>query len=388
MYNMISISLGEIVLKGKNRGYFERKLMEQIKNVTNQFENVKIFRDQGKIFVESKNEKDISIIIDKIKKVFGIVQISPCIKVEKDIEIIKEKTIDIFKYIKNIKNIRTFKVATNRTDKKFPIKSMELNSLLGGVILDNFHDVKVDVHNPDVLIYIDIKSDCYIYSEKIKTLGGLPIGTNGKGLLLLSGGIDSPVAGYLMAKRGVEVQAIYYHTYPFTSERTNDKVKKLAEKMTEYCGKIKLYSVNILEVYKSIKNNCPEKEVTILARRFMMRIAEKVAIENDVDTLITGENLGQVASQTIKSISVINEITKIPILRPLIGMDKTEIIDISKEINTYETSILPYEDCCSVFSPKHPVTRPKLDGIQKSEEQLHIDELVNIAHKTIETEII
>lgn len=388
MYNIISISLGEIVLKGKNRGYFERKLMEQIKAVTNKFEGVKVFRDQGKIFVESNNEKDISEILEKIKKIFGIVQISPCIKVEKDIEIIKEKTIDIFKHIKSKQNVHTFKVATNRTDKRFPIKSMELNSLLGGIILKNFDDIKVDVHNPDVLIYVDIKSDCYIYSEKIKTLGGLPVGTNGKGLLLLSGGIDSPVAGYLMAKRGVEVQAIYYHTYPFTSERTDEKVKKLAEKISEYCGKIKLHSINILDVYKSIKSNCSEKESTILARRFMMRIAEKVAEENDIDVLITGENLGQVASQTVKSISVINEITGLPILRPLIGMDKTEIIEIAKQIDTYETSILPYDDCCSIFSPKHPVTRPKLNDIRKSEEYLNIDKLVSNAYSTMKIEIL
>lgn len=388
MYNIISISLGEIVLKGKNRGYFERKLSDKIKYSLKEFKGLKIYKDSGKTFIETTSIEDIPEIQNRVKKIFGIVQISRCVKVDKDLEIIKEKTKEIFSYYISKKKVNTFKIVAKRTDKKFPIKSMELNNILGAEILKNFDNIKVDVHNPDLLIYVDIRKNCYLYTEKIKTSGGLPIGTNGKGLLLLSGGIDSPVAGYLMAKRGVEVDAIYFHTYPFSSERANEKVKKLAQKLTDFCGKIKIYSINILEIHKAIKNQCPEKETTILARRFMIRIAEKIALENEIDVLITGESLGQVASQTIKSLGVINDVANIPILRPLIGMDKTEIIEISKEIDTYETSILPYEDCCSIFAPKHPVTKPKLKGILLSEENLEIENLINIAYNTIEIDIL
>lgn len=388
MYNIISISLGEIVLKGKNRGYFERKLLDKVKYSLKDFKGLNIYKDSGKTFIETTSIEDIPEIQNRVKKIFGIVQISRCLKVDKDLDKVKEKTKEIFSNIISKKKVNTFKIVAKRTDKKFPIKSMELNNILGGEILKNFDNIKVDVHNPDLLIYIDIRKNCYLYTEKIKTSGGLPIGTNGKGLLLLSGGIDSPVAGYLMAKRGVEIDAVYFHTYPFSSERANEKVNKLAQKLTEFCGKIKVYSINILEIHKAIKNLCPENETTILARRFMIRIAEKIALENEIDVLVTGESLGQVASQTIKSLGVINNVSSIPILRPLIGMDKTEIIEISKEIDTYETSILPYEDCCSIFAPKHPVTRPKLNKILLSEENLEIENLINIAYNTIEIAIL
>ncbi|WP_326909219.1 tRNA uracil 4-sulfurtransferase ThiI [Sedimentibacter sp. MB31-C6] len=384
MYNVLALSFGEIFLKGKNRGSFEQKLAEQIKFALKDFKNIRVFKDQGKIFVETQRKEDMDDIIEKVKKVFGIVLISPSIKIEKDVETIKENVKELFEYITSKKEIKTFKIHTKRSDKSFPIKSMDFSAMIGGEILKNFDNIKVDVHNPDLEIYIDIKSKCYISSEKIKTVGGLPIGTNGKALLLLSGGIDSPVAGYMIAKRGVEVDALYFHTYPFTSERANEKVKKLAELIGEYCGKIKLYSINILEIHKAIKENCKEEETTILARRFMMRIAEKIAKENDIDMLITGESLGQVASQTMKSMAVIENAIDIPILKPLVGLDKTEIIEISRNIGTYETSILPYDDCCSVFAPKHPLTKPKIERIKKSEENLNIEELVNKAYFTME----
>jgi thiamine biosynthesis protein ThiI len=233
-------------------------------------------------------------------------------------------------------------------------------------------------------IYIDIKSNAYISSEKIKTVGGLPVGTSGRALLLLSGGIDSPVAGYMMAKRGVEVDALYFHTYPFTSERANEKVKHLAELLEDYCGKIKLYSVNILEIHKAIKEHCREDQTTILARRFMMRIAERLANKNGIDMLITGESLGQVASQTMTSMVVIENSIDMPILKPVIGMDKTEIMEISRTIGTYETSILPYDDCCSVFAPKHPLIKPKLQVIQNAENNLDVEGLIEKALSTIE----
>ncbi|MDD4779827.1 MAG: tRNA 4-thiouridine(8) synthase ThiI [Tissierellia bacterium] len=384
MYNLLAVSYGEIFLKGKNRGSFEQKLIEQIRFSLKGFKDVKIYKDLGKVFIETMHENDMDNIIEKVKKVFGIVLISPSIKVDKDIELIKEKTIELFKFLSNNQEIKTFKINTRRSDKTFPYKSMDFSAIMGGVILEAFPNVNVDVHNPDIHIYIDIKHYAYISSEKIKTVGGLPRGTNGRALLLLSGGIDSPVAGYMIAKRGVEIDALYFHTYPFTSERANEKVKELAEKLEEYCGKIKLYSINILDVHKAIKQHCREDETTILARRFMMRIAEKIALEQGIDMLITGESLGQVASQTMKSMAVIENAINIPILKPVIGMDKTEIIDIARQIGTYDTSILPYDDCCSVFAPKNPVIKPKLQSILKSESNLDIEGLVEKAYSTLE----
>lgn len=384
MYNLIAVSMGEIALKGKNRGYFEKKLTDRVKRNIKEFKDVSIFKDQGKIFIEPSNLEDVDGIIEKVRKIFGIVLLSPCIKVEKNVESIEKKVLDLFDHLVKNNNIKSFKIQTNRTDKEFEIKSLDFNRKLGGLILENFNNVNVDVHNPDVYIYVDIKTDCYIYSEKIKTVGGLPIGTNGKGLLLLSGGIDSPVAGYMMAKRGVEIEALYFHTYPFSSERANEKVKKLRDILEDYCGRIKLRSINMLEIHKAIKANCDEKYTTILARRFMMRIAEKIARENDIDILITGESLGQVASQTIESMCVIENAVEIPILKPLVGMDKTEIVKISKEIETFETSILPYEDCCQIFAPKHPATKPKLENVLANEDKLDIQDLINTVLQTTE----
>lgn len=384
MYNLLAVSFGEIVLKGKNRGFFEKKMMEQIKHSVAGFRDVTVYKDQGKVYIETANEDDMDAITDKVRKVFGLVIMSPCIKVDKEADIICKSSVELMRYLRSKSDIKTFKVDTNRTDKTFPIKSMDFNCLIGGAILDEFDDIKVDVHHPDVYIYIDIKSSAYIYSEKIKTVGGLPIGTNGRALLLLSGGIDSPVAGYMIAKRGVEIDALYFHTYPFTSERANEKVKKLKTLLEDYCGSITLYSANILEIHKAIKAFCPEKETTILARRFMMRIAERVAREHNIDVLITGESLGQVASQTMESMCVIENAVDIPILKPLIGMDKTEITDIARNINTFETSILPYDDCCSVFAPEHPVTRPRLSAIQKSESNLDVKTLIDNVVSEIE----
>jgi thiamine biosynthesis protein ThiI len=384
MYNIVAASFGEIFLKGKNRGKFEHQLIEQIRFALKEFKNVTIYKDLGKVFIETKHIEDMDRIIEKTKKVFGIVSIMPSIKTEKDPEIIMAKAVELFGYLKEKQNIKTFKIQTKRSDKEFPIKSMDFSAEVGGRVLAAFDDVTVDVHNPEIEIYIDIKKSCYISSEKIKTVGGMPIGSCGSALLLLSGGIDSPVAGYMIAKRGVAIKALYFHTYPFTSERANEKVKQLRDELEEYCGKIKLFSVNILEIHKAIKEYCREDETTILARRFMMRIAEKIARENNLEMLITGESLGQVASQTMKSMTVIENAIEMPILKPLIGMDKTEIIERAREIGTFETSILPYDDCCSVFAPSNPLINPKLDSILKSEGNLNIEELVDIAYSTLE----
>jgi len=384
MYNLLAVGFGEIFLKGKNRSMFEKKVIEQIRASLRGFSDVVIYKDQGKLFIETKKDEDMNEIIDKVKKIFGIVLISPSIKVDKDVEIIKIKTKELIEYLCNKQNIKTFKIETHRSDKTFPIKSMDFSAMMGEYILNEFADLMVDVHNPDIKIYIDLKSKAYISSEKIKTVGGLPVGTSGRALLLLSGGIDSPVAGYMIAKRGVQIDALYFHTYPFTSERANEKVKHLAEILEEYCGKIKLYSINILEIHKAIKEHCKENETTILARRFMMRIAEKLALENNIDMLITGESLGQVASQTMKSMIVIENSVNIPILKPVVGFDKTEIMEIARNIGTYETSILPYDDCCSVFAPKNPLIKPELHVIENAESNLEVDVLIEKALSTLE----
>ena len=382
MERVLSVSMGEIALKGLNRKYFEDRLISRMKRAIGDLEYHSIYREQGKIYIEAP-ENNFKQIINRLKKVFGIVYISPCIRLEKDMNKIKEGSMEIIKE-KLLKDpVKTFKVKTNRVDKNFPIKSPQVSREIGAVILKNFKDLKVDVHNPEVYVYIDIKENLYIYTERIEGYGGLPVGTSGRGLLLLSGGIDSSVAGFLMAKRGVEISGIHFHSYPFTSERAEEKVKNLAKILSLYTERIRLYSINILEIQKELNDKCPENEMTILSRRFMMRIAEKVALQNDIDALITGESLGQVASQTIEGISVTNAAVDKPVLRPLIGLDKSEIIDIARDIETYETSILPYEDCCTLFLPKHPVTRPKLENIERSEENIDIETLVEEAIETM-----
>lgn len=378
MDKVISVSFGEIALKGQNRYFFENKLVRNIKKITKGMGEAKVYKEQSKIYIEVEEEYQDELI-KRLRRIFGIVNISPSYRIEKDIEEIKKHSLELLEETRNKGGVKTFKVAVNRADKKFQPNSVELAKEVGAYILSNSEGLTVDVHNPDVYVYIDIRTHCYIYTDKIKAFGGLPVGTNGKGLLLLSGGIDSPVAGFLIAKRGVEISAVHYHSYPFTSERAEEKVKTLAEILTRYCGRIKLFSVNLLNIQKEINEKCPEDEMTIISRRFMMRIAEKIAMKEEIDALITGESLGQVASQTIKGIHVTNSSVSMPVLRPLIGMDKVEITEISKEIETFETSILPFEDCCTVFLPKHPVTRPKLEDIKESESALDIEKLVDEA---------
>lgn len=376
MDKVLSVSLGEIALKGLNRKYFEDQLIKHMRRAIKDLGFEKIYKEQGKIYIEA-GEEDFPQMINRLRKVFGLVYISPCIRVGKNVEDIERAALEAMKLKVEKDKIKTFKVDTNRTDKNFPIKSPDFSRQMGGVILKAFNDLSVDVHTPDTLLYIDIKQNVYIYTDKIKGHGGMPIGTNGKGLLLLSGGIDSPVAGFLMAKRGVEISAVHYHSYPFTSERAEEKVKDLASILARYTGKIKMYSVNILEIQKEINAKCPEKEMTILSRRFMMKIAERIADKEKLNALITGESLGQVASQTIEGISVTNAAVKLPVLRPLVGLDKVDIIEIARDIETLETSTLPFEDCCTVFLPKHPVTKPKLEDIIKSEEELDVDMLID-----------
>ncbi|MGR5590616.1 tRNA uracil 4-sulfurtransferase ThiI [Peptoniphilus grossensis] len=378
MKKVMALSLGELVLKGKNRYKFVNKLISTIKRNLRNIDHGKIYQNMGKVYVEVVTDNEEKMI-NRLKHVFGIVYIAPCYVVETDKEKIEEAVIKIVdETLKKNPSYKTFKVKTNRGDKSFPLNSMEISAKIGGIILKNF-DLKVDVHEPDFFVYCDLKKDTYIYVDKIKAHGGLPSGTNGRGLLLLSGGIDSPVAGFLMAKRGVLVDCLHFHSYPFTSERGEEKVKKLAEDISSFSGELTFYSVNILDIQKEININCPEDEMTIISRRFMMRIADKIARDNGYDCIITGENLGQVASQTINGLKVTNDITDKLVFRPLIGMDKVNIIDIAKDIDTYETSILPFEDCCTVFLPKHPLLTPSVEGIEKSEEPLDCESLVDEA---------
>lgn len=378
MERVISVSLGEIVLKGLNRKYFEDRLIKNMKRVLRDFGEYKIYKEQGKIYIEGLEDHQENAI-KRLKKVFGLVYISPCIRTSREMENIREAGLTLAREKLKGDKLTTFKVETSRSDKRYPLKSPEISRDVGGYVLKNTDNLKVDVHNPDFMLYVDIKEYGYVYIDRTKAYGGLPIGTNGKGLLLLSGGIDSPVAGFMMAKRGVEVDAVHFHSYPFTSQRAEEKVLDLAKIVSMYTGPMKIYSVNLLNIQKEINKNCPEDEMTILSRRFMMRIAEEISREKGYQILITGENLGQVASQTIYSVDVINRSVQMPILRPLIGMDKVDIIEISKDIETYETSIKPFEDCCSVFLPKHPVTRPKLEDIVESEAVLDIERLVQEA---------
>jgi thiamine biosynthesis protein ThiI len=382
MYNSIAMSLGEMVLKGKNRGVFEQQLNRQIQKVISK-EGLELYRDRGKVFVDTNNPETV---VQELTRIFGIVYVTPCMKIVTDMDEIEKKVVDFVVEKMKEKPYQTFKVQCNRGNKSFPIKSPEMSKRLGAVILKNTNNLTVDVHHPELMVYVDIRTHTYIYSEKIKGAGGLPIGSNGHALVLLSGGIDSPVAAYMVAKRGVRLTCITFHAYPFTSQRANDKVKELTQQLTTFCGDINLYSVNLLEVYKAIRMNCKEEEATILARRFMMRIAEKVAQSEKIDFLVTGESLGQVASQTAQSLKVVDATTNELVLRPLIGMDKTEIINIAKGINTYEIAIQPYEDCCSVFSPNHPLTKPKIDRIETSERKLAIEELVREAIDSMEKE--
>ena len=380
MVKVISVSVGEVALKKLNRSYFENKLVKNIQNVIKDLGTSKTYKDQGKIFVEV-DEDIIEAAMNRIKKVFGIVYVSPCFRIEKDMETIKATALESLKEALENEDIKTFKVRTKRADKKFPLESPEISRLVGEYIIQNISEdiVTVDIKNPDTYVDIDIRRDCYVYTRKIKGYGGLPIGTNGKGLLLLSGGIDSPVAGFMMAKRGLMIDAVHFHSYPFTSERAEEKVKDLAQIISRYCGNMMIYSINLLDIQKEINEKCPEKEMTLIARRFMIRIAEKIAEDKGVEALVTGESLGQVASQTIGGLNVTNSSVNLPVFRPLIGMDKVDIVDIAVDIETYETSIEPYEDCCTVFLPKHPVTRPLLKDIEESEQALDVEGLIEAA---------
>ncbi|MFZ5966178.1 MAG: tRNA uracil 4-sulfurtransferase ThiI [Bacillota bacterium] len=383
MKRKLIVRYGEIALKGLNKSYFIDKLVQRIKTSIKPLGSPPVKVGNGLIFVDMEGF-DEEAIIENVRKVFGIVSVSPAYECNADMEDIYAHAVKHTLERIDEDQIKTFKVESRRGDKKFPLTSPEICRLVGGHVLSHVTDLSVDVHHPQLTLYIDIREKAYVYSEKIPGFGGLPLGTNGKSLLLLSGGIDSPVAGWMLAKRGVEIEAIHYHSYPFTSERAKEKVIDLARILSLYCGKIRLHSVNLLPIQKEINEKCPEEEMTILSRRFMMKIGERIANIRQCHALITGESIGQVASQTIQSLTVTNEAVSIPVFRPLIAIDKVDIMDIAKKIGTYETSILPFEDCCTVFLPKRPITKPRLEKILASEKRLDVERLIQRAVEDME----
>lgn len=391
MYQAILVRFGEISLKGNNRSYFVNKLIGNIKSNLHELGKFKIEKTYGRIYIYIDDEP--KKYINSLKMIPGIVSVSPIAITEPDFGKIKKLALRVFEYaVKNFPT--TFKVETSRPNKKFPLKSPEINMELGGYILENINKpnnnkLSVDVHNPEYLLNLEVRKDkTLIYTETIPGVGGLPVGTSGKGLLLLSGGIDSPVAGWLGMKRGMTIDAIYFHSFPYTSDRAKEKVLDLAKVLSKHGGKINLFVNHFTDIQMEIQKQSPSKYNITIMRRMMLRIASKIARKNNNFALLTGESIGQVASQTLESINVINEVTNLPILRPLITMDKNEIIQIARKIGTYETSILPYEDCCTIFVPKHPVTRPNLKEALQAEENLEIDKLINESIEKSETIVI
>jgi len=386
-YKSFLIKYGEIGVKGKNRYLFEDALMKQIRIALTAVEGeFVVSKELGRIYVDADKDYDEDEVISALTKVFGIVAVCPMVRIEdKDFENLKKAVVEHMDKVYENKKI-TFKVDTRRADKNYPGTSETINADLGEAILNAFPEIRVDVRKPDVLLKVEIRRYINIYSLSIPGPGGMPIGTNGRAMLLLSGGIDSPVAGYMIAKRGVTVEAVYFHAPPYTSERAKQKVIDLAQIVSQYAGPINLHIVNFTDIQLYIYENCPHEELTIIMRRYMMKIAERIGRSNQDMALITGESIGQVASQTVQSLVTTNEVCTMPVFRPLIGFDKQEIVEIAEKIGSYETSIQPYEDCCTIFVAKHPVTKPDLDHIHQSEEKLSekIDALVEEAIATKE----
>ena len=387
MYKSFLIKYAEIAIKGKNRYLFEDALVSQINHALKKVEGEFLVRkEQGRIYVDTLSDYDFDETVDALKKVFGIVGICPVVLLEDEgFDKLAEEVISYIDKVYKDKNF-TFKVNARRARKNYPMESMEINATMGERILAAYPETRVDVHKPDVMIHIEIRNKINVYSTVIPGPGGMPVGTNGKAMLLLSGGIDSPVAGYMIAKRGVAIDATYFHAPPYTSERAKQKVVDLAKIVAKYSGPINLHVVNFTDIQLYIYEQCPHEELTIIMRRYMMKLAEHFAKEQNCLGLITGESIGQVASQTMQSLAATNEVCTMPVYRPLIGFDKQEIVEISEKIDAYETSILPFEDCCTIFVAKHPVTKPSLNVIHNDEKKLaeKIDQLMQEAIDTVE----
>ena len=391
MFTAFLIKYAEIGVKGKNRYLFENALVQQIKYALKKCDGeFAVRKTDGRIYVDAVSDFDYDETVAGLQKVFGISGICPMVYVEDEgFEQLSKTVVEYIDKAYPDKN-KSFKVAARRARKNYPLNSMEMNTELGGIILDAYPEMHVDVHDPDIMLNVEVRDMIYIYSEIIPGPGGMPVGTGGKAMLLLSGGIDSPVAGWMIAKRGVKIDAVYFHAPPYTSERAKQKVVDLARKVADYTGPIYLHIINFTDIQLYIYDKCPHDELTIIMRRYMMRIAEHIAKETECLGLITGESIGQVASQTMHSLMATNDVCELPVYRPLIGFDKMEIVEISVKIDTYETSSQPYEDCCTIFVAKHPVTKPNLNIIRKHEHNLDekIDELMQTALDTDEVIIV
>ena len=376
MERVILVRYAEIHLKGLNRPFFERLLVDRIKQALYPVK-ANVEREQGRIFVYGIDEQNLSDCMDKLQRVFGIHSISPACCVEKDWTVIRDAAIAETKELAEGRDALTFKCFARRSDKRFPMTSEQLCRELGHELLEAYPNLSVDVHHPELSVTVEIRQqNAFVYTKEIPGAGGMPVGSNGKAMLLISGGIDSPVAGYMIAKRGVLLDAVHFYSYPYTSERARDKVVELTKLVSRYAGTINLYLVPFTDIQLTIYDKCPSTETTVLMRRLMMKIAERIARETGSLALITGESIGQVASQTIESLCVTDDAVTMPVFRPLIGFDKEEIIEKAQRIGTFETSILPYEDCCTVFVPKHPVTKPKIDKLRESEASVDFEPMI------------
>ena len=375
MKNVLFLTFGELFLKGKNRHDFIKLLKTNISYKLRDFV-FKLHETQGRLIVSDYDSAFEDVIISKLQQVFGLIGVVVACEFDTDLETIKDNVKKV-----DLSLVKTFKVEVKRADKNFPVKSMDMEKELGGILLDEYPNLKVDLYNPEVVVHVEIRinNKTYIYSKAYECVGGLPLGSGGKALLLLSGGIDSPVAGYMMAKRGLKLEAVHFHSYPYTSVQAKEKVIELAKEISEFCGEIKLHIVSFTEIQEQIHKNCDAEYMITIMRRIMMRIAERICKENNLGAIVTGESLGQVASQTMQSINVTNSVVSLPVFRPLIAFDKEDIMSIARKINTYETSILPYEDCCTVFLPKYPVIKPTIKRAEYLERKLDLEQLIENA---------
>ena len=378
MNRIILVRYTEIHLKGLNRPFFEKKLIANMKSSLKGIP-CKIYHEQGRIYVHSVPDDSFDEAIDRLRRVFGIHSLSPAYVVDKDWDNVVNTCYELMEKEIERSGKTSFKVFARRSDKHYFMNSYAINREMGGLMLERFPCLHVDIHNPEIKLCIEIRDSAYVYCEEIPCANGMPIGSAGKATLLISGGIDSPVAGYMMAKRGLILSAVHFYSYPYTSERARDKVVELAGLLSKYAGPIRLFLVPFTDIQMKIYDECPEKETTVIMRRLMMKIAERIAVSEESRALITGEALGQVASQTLESLCVTNDAVSMPVFRPLIGFDKDEIMELARKIGTYETSILPYEDCCTVFVPKHPVTKPDLETLRASEAAVDFSELIEKA---------
>ncbi len=372
---VILLKFGELFLKGRNRHEFINLLK---KNICKKLKDLKFKLDetQGRLIISEFDEEYEQEFVVRLQKVFGLIAIACAFEIETSLDNIEKNVLQM-----DFENVKTFKIETKRADKNFPMTSMDVDKHIGEVVLEKYKHLKVDLYSPEKIVHIELRTNgkSYIYDKLISCVGGLPLGSAGKGLLLLSGGIDSPVAGYLMSKRGLEIEAVHFHSYPYTSLQAKEKVIQLAKEISAYCGKIKLHIISFTEIQEEIHRNCDADYMITIMRRIMMRIAEKISNNNGLGAIVTGESLGQVASQTMQSMNVTNSVVSLPVFRPLIAFDKEEIMDISRKIGTYETSILPYEDCCTVFLPKNPVIKPTIKKAEFLENKLDIESLVQTA---------